>query len=83
MYELLTYDRGYCFERSWVFSRQLTISEMMQVLKHSYNSVRYENTEIAGDVPVEEYSTNVSDSVYIHFLPFELSDYILGEDSSE
>lgn len=77
MYELLMYDKGYCFERSWVFSRQLTISEMMQVLKYSYNSVRYENTELTGDVPVEEYSTNVSDSVYIHFRPFELSDYIL------
>ena len=36
-----------------------------------------ENTLLTGDVPVEEYSTNVSDSVYIHFRPFELSDYIL------
>ena len=83
MYELLMYDKGYCFERSWVFSRQLTISEMMQVLKHSYNSVRYENTEITGDVPVKEYTTNVSDSVYIHFRPFKLSDYILEGISSE
>ena len=39
--------------------------------------LKIENTLLTGDVPVEEYSTNVSDSVYIHFRPFELSDYLL------
>lgn len=77
MYELLMYDKGYCFERSWVFSRALSVTEMMQVLNHYYNDVRYVNTDIAGDDLLQEYSANVSDSVYIHFRPFELSDYIL------
>lgn len=77
MYELVMYDNGYCFERRWVFSRQLSITEMMQVLKHTYSDVRYVNESLVGDVPLTNYSAKVSDSVYLDFRVFELSDYIL------
>ena len=77
MYELVMYDNGYCFERRWVFSKPLSVNEMMQVVKHSYNSERYANESLVGDVPLTEYSQNISESVYINFRPFELSDYIL------
>ena len=79
MYELVMYDNGYCFKRRWVFSRPISISEMMRVVKHSYNSVRYVNDSLVGDTPLTEYSQNISDSVYLDFRPFELSDYILEE----
>lgn len=79
MYELVMYDNGYCFERRWVFSRALSVSEMMQVVKHSYNSERYANESLIGDTHLTEYSQNISESVYINFRPFELSDYILEE----
>lgn len=77
MYELVMYDNGYCFERRWVFSRALSVSEMMQVVQHSYNSERYVNSSLVGDTPLTKYSENISDSVYLDFRPFELSDYIL------
>ena len=64
MYELVMYDNGYYFERRWVFSRALSISEMMQVVQHSYNSVRYVNESLVGDTPLTEYSHNISDSVF-------------------
>ena len=77
MYELVMYDNGYCFERRWVFSKPLSVNEMMQVVQHSYNSVRYINDSLIGDTPLTKYSQNISDSVYLDFSPFELSDYIL------
>ena len=79
MYELVMYDNGYCFERRWVFSKPLSVNEMMQVVKHSYSSQRYTNESLVGDTPLTEYSQNISESVYINFRPFELSDYILEE----
>ena len=78
MYELVMYDNGYCFERRWVFSRKLSISEMIQVLKYSYNNdVRYINESLVGDTPLAEYSGKVSDTVFLDFRPFLTSDYIL------
>ena len=77
MYELVMYDNWYCLERRWVFSRALSISEMMEVVQYSYNSVRYVNDSLIGDTPLTEYSQNISYSVYLDFRPFELSDYIL------
>ena len=77
MYELVMYDNGYWFKRRWVFSRTLSISEMMEVVQHSYNSVRYINDSLIGDTPLTKYSQNISEAVYIDFRPFELSDYIL------
>ena len=77
MYELVMYDNGYCFKRRWVFSRTLSISEMMEVVQHSYNSVRYINDSLIGDTPLTKYSQNISEAVYLDFRPFELSDYIL------
>lgn len=78
MYELVMYDNGYCFERRWVFSRTLTVSEMMEVLQHSYNDVRYINESLVGDIPLENYSEKVSDYVYLDFRELELSDYIVN-----
>lgn len=77
MYELVMYDNAYYFERRWVFSRTLTVSEMMKVLKHSYNDVRYVNEDIYGDVRVSEFLTSVSEYVHLNFHPLEVSDYLL------
>ena len=77
MYELIMYDDVYCFERRWVFSRSLTLTEMMKVLKYSYGDVRHTNDSLVGNVPLTEYCGKVSSSVYLEFRVFELSDYIL------
>ena len=47
MYELLLFDKGYTFEKRWVFSRTLTISEMMLVVGKTFDESRYKDIEIS------------------------------------
>ena len=77
MYELLLFDKGYTFEKRWVFSRTLTISEMMLVVHKTFDESRYKNNEIFGDARLQEYSCKVSPLVFLDFYPIEFDDYIL------
>ena len=77
MYELLLFDKGYTFEKRWVFSKTLTISEMMKVVNKTFNESRYKNNEIYGDVRLQEYSCKISPLVFLDFYPIEFDDYIL------
>ena len=77
MYELLLFDKGYTFEKRWVFSRTLTISEMMKVVNKTFNESRYKNNEIYGDVRLQEYSCKITSLVFLDFYPIEYDDYIL------
>ena len=77
MYELLLFDKGYTFEKRWVFSRTLTISEMMLVVGKTFDESRYKNIEISGDVRLQEYSCKISPLVFLDFYPIEFDDYIL------
>ena len=77
MYELLLFDKGYTFEKRWVFSKTLTISEMMLVLDKTFDESRYKNNEISGDVRLQEYSCKISPLVFLDFYPIEFDDYIL------
>ena len=77
MYELLLFDKGYTFEKRWVFSRTLTISEMMLVVDKTFDESRYKNNEIFGDTILQEYSCKISPLVFLDFYPIEFDDYIL------
>lgn len=77
MYQLVLFDKGYTFEHRWVFSRTLTISEMVKVVGLTFQTDRYTNTELYGDVRLQEYSGTLSSLVYIDFCELELDDYIL------
>ena len=77
MYELLLFDKGYTFEKRWVFSKTLTISEMMLVVDKTFDESRYKNSEISGDVRLQEYSCKISPLVFLDFYPIEFDDYIL------
>lgn len=77
MYELLLFDKGYTFEKRWVFSKTLTISEMMLVVDKTFDESRYKNNEIFGDVILQEYSCKISPLVFLDFYPIEFDDYIL------
>lgn len=77
MYELLLFDKGYTFEKRWVFSKTLTISEMMLVVYKTFKESRYKNNEIFGDVRLQEYSCKISPLVFLDFYPIEFDDYIL------
>ena len=77
MYELLLFDKGYTFEKRWVFSKTLTISEMMLVVDKTFDESRYKNNEIFGDVRLQEYSCKISPLVFLDFYPIEFDDYIL------
>ena len=77
MYQLILFDKGYTFEYRWVFSRTLTISEMVKVVGLTFQTDRYTNTELHGDVRLQEYSGTLSHMVYIDFDKLELDDYIL------
>ena len=77
MYELLLFDKGYTFEKRWVFSKTLTISEMMLVVNKTFDESRYKNNEIYGDVRLQEYSCKISPLVFLDFYPIEFDDYIL------
>ena len=77
MYELLLFDKGYTFEKRWVFSKTLTISEMMLVVDKTFDESRYKNNEISGDVRLQEYSCKISPLVFLDFYPIEFDDYIL------
>ena len=77
MYELLLFDKGYTFEKRWVFSKTLTISEMMLVVDKTSDESRYKNNEISGDVRLQEYSCKISPLVFLCFYPIEFDDYIL------
>ena len=77
MYELLLFDKGYTFEKRWVFSKTLTISEMMLVVDKTFDESRYKNNEIYGDVRLQEYSCKISPLVFLDFYPIEFDDYIL------
>lgn len=77
MYELLLFDKGYTFEKRWVFSKTLTISEMMIVVDKTFDESRYKNNEISGDVRLQEYSCKISPLVFLDFYPIEFDDYIL------
>ena len=77
MYELLLFDKGYTFEKRWVFSRTLTISEMMLVVDKTFDESRYKNNEISGDVRLQEYSCKINPLVFLDFYPIEFDDYIL------
>lgn len=77
MYELVLFDKGYTFEKRWVFSRTLTISEMMKVVNKTFTESIYVNNEIYGDVRLQEYYCRISPLVYLNFYPIEFDDYIL------
>ena len=77
MCELLLFDKGYTFEKRWVFSKTLTISEMMLVVDKTFDDSRYKNNEIYGDVRLQEYSCKISPLVFLDFYPIEFDDYIL------
>lgn len=77
MYELLLFDKGYTFEKRWVFSRTLTISEMMKVVNKTFNDSRYKNNEFSGDAKLQEYSCKITSLVFLDFYPIEFDDYIL------
>ena len=77
MYELVMYDNGYCFERRWVFSRALSVSEMMKVVNSTFEESRYKNNELSGDVKLQEYYCKISPLVYLDFYPIEYDDYVL------
>ena len=77
MYELLLFDKGYTFEKRWVFSKTLTISEMMLVVDKTFDESRFKNNEISGDVRLQEYSCKISPLVFLDFYPIEFDDYIL------
>ena len=77
MYELLLFDKGYTFEKRWVFSKTLTISEMMLVVDKTFDESRYKNNEIFGDARLQEYSCKISPLVFLDFYPMEFDDNIL------
>ena len=77
MYELLLFDKGYTFEKRWVFSKTLTISEMMLVVDKTFDESRYKNNEIFGDARLQEYSCKINHLVFLDFYPIEFDDYIL------
>ena len=77
MYELLLYDKGYTFEKRWIFSRTLSVSEMMKVVNSTFEESRYKNNELYGDVRLQEYSCRISPLVYLDFYPIEYDDYVL------
>lgn len=81
MYELILFDKGYTFEKRWVFSRRLTISEMLKVVKSSFDNIRYVNNELIGDEHLEEFSCTISPLVYLDFYRLEFDDYILEKDN--
>ena len=83
MYELLLFDKGYTFEKRWVFSKTLTISEMMTVVDKTFDESRYKNVEISGDVKLQEYYCKINPVVFLDFYPIEFDDYILGGVSGE
>lgn len=71
------FDKGYTFEKRWVFSRTLTISEMMKVVNKTFTESIYVNNEIYGDVRLQESYCRISPLVYLNFYPIEFDDYIL------
>ena len=77
MYELLLSDKSYPFEKRLVFSKPLTISEMMLVVNKTFDKSRYKNNEIFGDVRLQEYSCKINPLVFLDFYPIEFDDYIL------
>lgn len=83
MYELVLFDKGYTFEKRWVFSRTLTISEMMKVVNKTFNESIYKNNEIYGDVRLQEYSCRISPLVFLNFYPIEFDDYVLEMKENE
>lgn len=78
MYQLILFDKGYTFEYRWVFSRELSVDEMVKVVESTFDDSRYKGSELSGGEYLSNFSGTLSPLVYIYFDKLELDDYILG-----
>lgn len=77
MYQLILFDKGYTFEYRWVFSRGLSVDEMVKVVESTFDAGRYKGSELSGSEYLSNFSGTLSPMVYIDFDKLELDDYIL------
>lgn len=77
MYQLILFDKGYTFEYRWVFSRELSVDEMVKVVESTFGDSRYKGSELSGSEYLSNFSGTLSPLVYIDFDKLELDDYIL------
>lgn len=77
MYQLILFDKGYTFEHRWVFSRKLSVDEMVKVVGSTFNDSRYNGSELSGSEYLSNFSGTLTPMVYIDFDKLELDDYIL------
>ena len=77
MYQLTLFDKGYTFEYRWIFSRELSIDEMVKVVEGSFVDSRYNGSKLTGSEYLASFSGTLTPMVYIDFDRLELDDYIL------
>ena len=77
MYQLKLFDKGYTFEYRWIFSRELSIDEMVKVVEGSFGDGRYSGSKLTGSEYLASFSRTLTPMVYIDFDRLELDDYIL------
>lgn len=77
MYQLILFDKGYTFEYRWVFSRELSVDEMIKVIESTFGDIRYKGSELSGVEHLTSFSGTLAPMVYIDFDKLELDDYIL------
>lgn len=77
MYQLILFDKGYTFEYRWVFSRGLSVDEMVKVVEGSFDGSRYNGSKLTGSEYLASFSGTLTPMVYIDFDRLELDDYIL------
>ena len=77
MYQLVLFDKGYTLEHRWVFSRKLSVDEMVKVVESTFDDSRYNGSELSGSEYLSNFSGTLSPLAYIDFDKLELDDYIL------
>ena len=77
MYQLKLFDKGYTFEYRWIFSRELSIDEMVKVVEGSFGDGRYSGSKLTGSEYLASFSRTLTPLVYIDFDKLELDDYVL------
>ena len=77
MYQLTLFDKGYTFEYRWIFSRELSIDEMVKVVESTFEDSRYNGSKLTGSEYLTSFSGTLTPMVYIDFDELELDDYIL------
>ena len=77
MYQLILFDKGYTFEYRWVFSRKLSVDELVKVIESTFVDGRYKGGNLSGSEHLASFSGTLKPLVYIDFDRLELDDYIL------